>query len=82
MKDTVEKYKQVIALELKEKIVSRIQREEKEKNLLNKLLKKVTGKDSQVVKQVEEFHRIGKYEKENETHKNKVCNTVTSRRGN
>ncbi len=31
---------------------------------MNKLLKKVTGEDSQVVKQVEEFHRIGKYEEE------------------
>ncbi len=49
--------------------------------MLNKLLKKVTGEDIQVVKEVEEFHRIRKYEKEkNETHKNKVCNTGTSRR--
>ncbi len=65
MRDTVEKYKQVIVFGLKEeKIVSRIQREKKEKNLLNKLLKKVMGEESQLVKQVDEFHRIGKYEEE------------------
>ncbi len=64
MKGTVKKYKQVIVFGLWEKIVSRIQREEKEKNLLNKLWKKVMDEDSQVVKQVEEFHRIGKYEEE------------------
>ncbi len=65
MRDTEEKYKQVIVFSLKEeKIVSSIQREEKEKNLLNKLLKKVKGEDSQVVNQVQEFHRIGKYEEE------------------
>ncbi len=59
------KYKQVIVFGLKEeKVVSGIQRDEKEKNLLNKLLKKVMGEDSQVVKQVKEFHRIGKYEEE------------------
>ncbi len=51
VRDTVEKYKQVIVFGLKEeKIVSRIQREEKEKKMLNKLLKKVTDEDSQVVK--------------------------------
>ncbi len=45
------KYKQVIVFGLKEeKIVSRIQGEEKEKKMLNKLLKKVTDEDSQVVK--------------------------------
>ncbi len=65
IRETLEKYKQVIVFGLKEeKIVSRIQREEKEKNLLNKLLKKVMGEDSQVVQQVEEFQRIGKCEEE------------------
>ncbi len=47
VRDNVEKYKQVIVFSLKEeKIISRIQREEKEKNLLNKFLKKVTDEDS------------------------------------
>ena len=63
VRNTVEKYKQVVVFGLKEeKVVNRMEREEKERNMLTKILKKVTSEDNRVMQQVEEFHRIGKYE--------------------
>ena len=63
VRNTVEKYKQMVVFGLKEeKVVNRMAREEKEGNTLSKILKKVTSEDKRVMQQVEEFHRIGKYE--------------------
>ena len=47
VRKTVEKYKQVVVFGLKEeKVVNRIEREEKERNTLSKILKTVTSEDN------------------------------------
>ena len=62
VRSTVDKIKCVVLFGLNEdKIVNRIEREQKEKERIGKVMRLVTG-DDQAVGSVEEFHRIGLYE--------------------
>ena len=63
VRDTVDKIKCVVIFGVKEeKIVSRLDREEKEKEEIHKILTEVTEEPGQAANLIEEFYRIGKFE--------------------
>ena len=63
VRDTIDKIKCVIVFGVKEeKIVNRMEREEKEKDKIKHIIATVVDDEDQAIRAVEEYHRLGKYE--------------------
>ena len=62
LRESVDRVKCVVVFGIEENIVNRIEREAKEKEKVDEMLKEVVDEENQAMSIVEEFHRIGKYE--------------------